>query len=120
MTSLVEHLKQWSEDIQLEARLNELKPQTHLRYQHFAKHDANKADDSGNLKIHRAWSGNFDDDMDDSHGKEDFAKRDKRNSGIERSKRLQKKQKKEPLLKPVTVAKEPDLVQRVKKLAGLS
>lgn len=120
MTSLVEHLKQWSDDIQLESKLNELKIGTYQKYKDAAVKSANKHTDQGDFKAHQSG--------DEAAGEHDYDIRNKRKKGITkankmigREKRKEKQsQKKEPLLKPVSVAKEPDLVQRVKKLAGLS
>jgi len=95
--------------------LTELSNNTHVRYRSKAAKDAKEHDDEGNRKIHNTWNGDFDNEGDESQGDADFAKRDKREKGIDRSQKIVKKQ---ALLKPVKVIAQPSLSQRIKKSLG--
>lgn len=103
---LVNLLQEWIDT----DKVNELDDKTHTRYQNFARKSAKHHDNEGELKIQR--SGN-----DETAGKDDFAKRDKRERGIDKSKQLQKKK---TLLKPVQIVAQPSLAQRIKKSMGFS
>lgn len=110
---LVNLLQEWMD----KDHLMELSNTSHVRYQSKAHDDAKFHDTEGTRKIHDTWSGDFNDTGDESKGDADYAKRDKRERGITRSKKLVKKQ---ALLKPVQMVAKPSLSQRIKKSMGFS